>query len=540
MGPLGQSANAVRITPRRLKAYLDKYVIGQERAKKTLSVAVYSHYKRIDELILSEHNESNRIAAEDIQRKQYERAELMIAQSQPDFDAISRPDGPNEQPEPQRTVRYVPPVREPPPPRDPLADTNKVVLEKANVLCLGPTGVGKTHILKTLAKALEVPFSLSDCTPFTQAGYVGEDAAVCVERLLAASNWDVARAETGIICLDEIDKLAKTADRGSRDVGGAGVQQALLKIIEGTELTISAKGNRGNSRNGGVAGRFPSNYDNSPWQQQKPEEYTIRTDNILFICTGAFTGLQEVIMKRLAKGSLGFNAAIKDPIETSHQMVLSEEDAKEHFRSLPYYNKSLNTPPPTPPGQLPDPITYNPLDIVTPQDLQDYGMIPEFLGRIPITTALSPFSIPQLMRVLTEPRNSIISQYIQEFSISGTDLKFTSLALWEIAKAAAKLGTGARALRGIVENVLAEAKFEVPGSSARYVLVTHAAAKREASVSFFSRGCSSDFKREWEAEEKEWRATLSQIGGKGVKAQYVAEKFEPREEIMNKGTGGYS
>ncbi len=366
-------------------------------------------------------------------------------------------------------------------------------------MALGPTGVGKTHILKTLAKALDVPFSMSDCTSMTQAGYIGEDVEACVQRLLAAADWDVSRAEHGIICLDEVDKLAVTKSINGRDVGGEGVQQALLKLIEGKSVTISAKGDQRSSRNSNS--RFGPNFDNSSQNGNKPEQYTVRTDNILFIFTGAFGGLQKIITERLPKGSIGFGASVRD--KSANEMSMSRADAEVYFKNLPFYTPASSS---SNSLQLEDEeMRYNPLDLVTPDDLRTFGLIPEFIGRIPVVTALSSLSVSELMRVLTEPRNSIISQYTLEFASSGAELLITTPALYEIAKSAHKLKTGARALRSVVENMLSEAKFEVPGSSARFVLVTAKAARMQAGVDFFSRGCRGEWRRAFDDEEMEWR-----------------------------------
>lgn len=407
-------------------------------------------------------------------------------------------------------------------------------------MVLGPTGVGKTHIVKTLARALEVPFSMSDCTPFTQAGYIGEDAEVCVQRLLAAADYDVARAEYGIICLDEVDKLAVSRSTNGRDVGGEGVQQALLKIIEGTTLTITAKNDQKSSRTSSSgAATFGSgfNADNlaqPPNNSQKPDAYTIRTDNILFIFTGAFVGLQKMIMDRLSKGSMGFGASVRNTSTSPHQMTMSNADAHLYFKNLPFYS-NITTPPvtsrPTPANaEGEEDSIYNPLDLATPQDLQTYGLIPEFLGRIPVTTALAPLSIPSLMRVLVEPRNSIISQYTVMFSTFGAELRFTTPALYEIAKTAYGLGTGARGIRTAVEMLLGEAMYEVPGSSVRYVLVDGRSARREGRVGYWSRGRGGEFRRVWDQEEKEWAAEQDKRAGRreGGETDGSFEEFRER------------
>ena len=320
---------------------------------------------------------------------------------------------------------------------------------------------------------------MSDCTPFTQAGYIGEDADVCVERLLAAANYDVEAAEHGIICLDEIDKIAASKPAHGKDVGGEGVQQALLKIIEGTTLHIQAKPEKSSSSrsagsldpknptNGSTfGGKFPSGSPTSSTGSgasgsgsSKGETYSIRTDNILFICTGAFIGLNKTIMNRVSKGSIGFGSPIKSTSMSpdSPDMTMSVKpgsaESKLFERHLPFFT-------PAAPGTE---AQYNPLDLVEPADLQIYGMIPELVGRIPVTTALSALDEEALVRVLTEPRNSLIKQYEQLFQLSGVEIRFTSGALREIAKSSLGMGTGARGLRTSVERLLSEAMFEAPG-----------------------------------------------------------------------------
>ena len=332
---------------------------------------------------------------------------------------------------------------------------------------------------KTLARVLAVPFSMSDCTPFTQAGYIGEDAQVCVERLLAAANYDVVAAEHGIICLDEVDKIAAAKTVHGKDVGGEGVQQALLKIIEGTTLHIQAKQEKSapsrpvnNADFGGSTGSpmYGGKYtSSSPTSASgsggtagstKGETYSIRTDNILFIFTGAFIGLNKMVLNRISKGSIGFGSPIRSTSTLSSDnpdMTLSvkpgSEESKLFEKHLPFFTQSS-------PDQV---AQYNPLDLVEPTDLQTYGMIPELVGRIPVTTALSALDEEALVRVLTEPRNSLIRQYEQLFLLSGVELRFTSGALREVAKSSLGMGTGARGLRTCVERLLGEAMFEAPG-----------------------------------------------------------------------------
>ncbi len=372
---------------------------------------------------------------------------------------------------------------------------------------------------KTLARVLEVPFSMSDCTPFTQAGYIGEDAEICVQRLLAAANYDVAAAERGIICLDEIDKISTAKMNHGKDVGGEGVQQALLKIIEGTTLQIQAKHEKSSGRApNSAANNYPTNSplsgghmpqtsssnsgNTSSSGPSRAETYNVCTDNILFIFAGAFVGLHKLVLNRVSKSSIGFGAPIRSSSMTSssfstdqgnqdHTISLkpNSPESAHFFKHIPYY-----TAPITSSSEEKEVIHINPLDLVQPSDLQSYGLIPELIGRIPVTAALSPLSLPLLIRVLTEPRNSIIKQYTQLFALSGIELVFTAPALGEIAKSALGMGTGARGLRTCVERLLTETMFEVPGSSVKYVVVTGKVARRECAPVYFPRGQGSRFR----------------------------------------------
>lgn len=371
-----------------------------------------------------------------------------------------------------------PPLPDPPP----IQDTSPLQIEKSNVLMLGPTGVGKTLIAKTLARVLEVPFSMSDCTPFTQSGYIGEDAESCVQRLLAAANYDVEAAERGIIVLDEIDKIAGVKVAHGRDVGGEGVQQTLLKIIEGTTLQIQAKAERSaGGKTPGTAGgsnSFPSSNPldgsrgpvsgaGSMGPGGKGEVFNVRTDNILFICTGAFVGLEKIILDRKAKGGLGFGAPIRstNPEHGKHDTHLSDSDVEAFRADLPIYVP----PEPETPSELGPRQAkyreeeYNVLNYVEPSDLRKYGMIPELIGRIPTTCAVSALDEEALVRVLTEPRNNLIRQEAALFHADGIELRFTSSSLREIARKASAMKTGARGLKAVVERVLLGSKFEAPG-----------------------------------------------------------------------------
>ena len=445
-----------------------------------------------------------------------------------------------------------------------IVDSHPLIIEKSNVLLLGPSGVGKTLMAKTLARVLEVPFSMSDCTPFTQAGYIGEDVEVCVQRLLVAANYDVTRAERGIICLDEVDKIATAKVSHGKDVSGEGVQQALLKIIEGTTVQVQAKQEKGGSSNQsrGHNAIPPNAYPpNSPLsggtvtspQPNKGEIYNINTDNILFICTGAFIGLHKTIMDRIAKGSIGFGASVRraaaSSSDASDPTIRGTDD--DLFRKyLPFYTGPAPVPAPslpsfiTPSSNVSPPsqeITYNSLDLVEPADLQKFGLIPELVGRIPITCALSALSEEALVRVLTEPRNSLLQQYSQLFQLSGIELRFTSGALREVARSASGMGTGARGLRTVMERLLGDTMFEAPGSQIRHVLITESVAQRKVAPVYFVRGQQARFHALIAAEEEEWEMRGSPTGGAGVAGsvseQEVSTFEQYRETFKVAGTG---
>ncbi|KAL8834656.1 MAG: hypothetical protein Q9170_003658 [Blastenia crenularia] len=511
-GPLGDTPilGAPILTPKILKQHLDQFVVGQERAKKVLSVAVYNHYQRIQESQRLEEEE------EELLQQRLRREAFHVHPVQDEF--------PGQQ--------HAVPLHAPLGTSSPI-DSSPLTLDKANVLLLGPSGVGKTLMAKTLARVLEVPFSMSDCTPFTQAGYIGEDAEICVQRLLAAANYDVAAAERGIICLDEIDKISTAKVSHGKDVGGEGVQQALLKIIEGTTLQIQAKHEKSSSGRGpsSIGSNYPTNSPlsggtmpptsstgtgSTSTSATKAETYNVRTDNILFIFAGAFVGLQKLILNRISKSSIGFGAPIRSsfiPTSSSSSSSLSsppksQDDYTIHLKPnapesalfekhIPYYT------PPSSPSSPPETKTLNPLDLLQPTDLQSYGLIPELIGRIPVTAALSPLSESDLVRVLTEPRNSIIKQYTQLFLLSGIELAFTKIALGEIAREALGMGTGARGLRTCCERLLTETMFEAPGSSIKFVAVTGAVARKEVAPVYFTRGQGGRFREVVEREEGE-------------------------------------
>ncbi|KAG1145543.1 hypothetical protein G6F37_006848 [Rhizopus arrhizus] len=434
--PLNHLESSHINNPRSIVQHLNEYVIGQERAKKILAVAVFNHYNRVQANMKRQTKVEDEAHAEHHYQDNYY-ATIQTENNNSDLNQNNTIYGS------QRRAWINPPTE-----GHPNSDANKQILhsemdsrsvlvfndqdstvhDKSNVLLIGPTGSGKTLLARTLAQVLQVPFSMSDATPFTQAGYVGEDIELVIQRLLQACDYDVKKAETGIVFIDEIDKISRRSDShtASRDVSGEGVQQSLLRMLEGTIVNVTDKSGPSHPKRGG------SLMGSNGGASNKGETYTVDTSNILFILSGAFVGLDKIVSDRMAKGSIGFDAYLK-----------SEKDEK---------NKDV-------------------LHAVEPSDLIKYGFIPEFVGRIPVIASVNDLEVNDLVRVLKEPKNSLLKQYEGLFKLSNVHLKFSQHALKSVAAQALEKKTGARGLRRIMENLLLDPMYDAPESHIKQVII---------------------------------------------------------------------
>ncbi|KAK7921310.1 P-loop containing nucleoside triphosphate hydrolase protein [Apiospora marii] len=495
--------------PRDLKKRVDEYVVGQERAKKTISSVIFNHYQGVRRRNHQEEVERKR--QEKILRRNEARERQAREKESPSTHPVegslyhdsprhgfATDDFPEDEfPGHNDSVRHTHPEtaweqQQQQQHREQEAefyipeDTSRpqpVKIDKSNLLLVGPTGVGKTYILETLSKKINVPFTICDCNSFTQAGYIGQDVETCIERLLIEANYDIKACEHGIVVLDEFDKIAKRETMNGRDVGGEGVQQALLKLVEGTKVSVNVKDNRSSTSRS--ASPITTNYSgpgstssssgpqSAPPQPGKVDQYTIDTSNILFVFCGAFVGLDKVILNRVAKPSMGFGSELRGRSGNSTINDSKPDLPPELFKHLPHR-----------PPNASDASVLTALDLTTPEDLQGFGFIPELIGRLHNVVALSPLSRDDLLRILTEPRNSLVAQYTALFETYPSHLTFTRKSLKAIAARAEQARTGARGLKMEMERVLAEAMFDAPMP---YVLVTEAAVQGRDKVGYWGK-----------------------------------------------------
>ncbi|CAK7267478.1 ATP-binding protein [Sporothrix epigloea] len=473
--------------PRDLKKRVDDYVIGQDRAKKIICATIFNHYQRLRRKYHQE--DSDRVLREKLQRQRFTRdrefherqRENKTDEEFPDrFDDVSYAE---HYPDPSENF-YA---------EEDTSIPQHVKIDKSNLLLMGPTGVGKTYILETLSKKLKVPFTISDCNSFTQAGYIGQDVESCIERLLIEANYDIKAAEHGIVVLDEFDKIARRETAHGRDVGGEGVQQALLKLVEGTRVTVSVKDTRSTSRSASpITSTYGSPTSPSPPQAAPPsgkvDQYSIDTSNILFVFTGAFVGLDNHVIRRLAKPSMGFGSEIRSTkgSSLSGSKAVLPLASYAHLPHQPAYTD-------------PSTIGFTPLDLANPLDLQAFGFIPELIGRVHNICALSPLSLDELYRILTEPRHSLVEQYTALFDTYPSRLRFTQRALYAIAERAMKNETGARGLKMEMERVLAEPMFDAPMA---YVLITERCVKGEEKPGYWGKDGRFEIERRIQDEDE--------------------------------------
>ncbi|CAD6190940.1 unnamed protein product [Caenorhabditis auriculariae] len=449
--------------PSQIAEYLDKFVVGQKQAKKTLAVGVYQHYRRLEHNIESgagsiHQSAAQRNAAEDskVPRGVLYQDEMRLGQMATNELRPTPYIQQNISISNAGAVQQAPVSRRAPPTFKSLPENEPTVrLEKSNILLIGPSGVGKTFLTQTLARVLDVPIALCDCTSMTQAGYVGEDVESVIQKLVQAAGGNVERAQQGIVFLDEIDKIAAAQEGHSaayRDVSGEGVQNALLKLVEGTVVNVKS-------------GR------KSVGSQQ--DTVQVDTSDILFIASGAFNSLDKIVGRRLDKKSLGFGSS-------SGSMRVSTEDSnavamKKRDELLSKSDQG---------------------------DLINFGMVPELVGRFPVLVPFHSFDKQMLVRVMTEPQNSLLAQLKLQFAIDNVDLSFSAEALEQVAQNALERKTGARALRSILEAVLLDAKFTVPGSDIESILVTREAVRGENLVEYTRRQRVEEAADDEEAQRK--------------------------------------
>ncbi|KAI1858643.1 hypothetical protein JX265_010736 [Neoarthrinium moseri] len=483
--------------PRDLKKRVDEYVVGQDRAKKTISAVIFNHYQNIRRRHHQEeqdHKREEKILRrnEARERNAREKDPVHPVEGSLFHDPIRQRFAADEYPEDEfpghnESVKHTHSIWQHREQEDDFyipEDTSRpqpVKIDKSNLLLIGPTGVGKTYILETLSKKINAPFTICDCNSFTQAGYIGQDVETCIERLLIEANYDIRATEHGIVVLDEFDKIAKRETMNGRDVGGEGVQQALLKLVEGTKVTVNVKDNR-SAASSRSASPITTNYSgpgstsssSGPQTQPPPsgkvDQYTIDTSNILFVFCGAFVGLDKVVLNRVSKPSMGFGSELRSRTNDSKNRPDLPLDL---FKHLPHR-----------PPNAADASALTALDLTTPEDLQGFGFIPELIGRIHNIVALAPLSQNDLLRILTEPRNSLVAQYTALFETYPSSLAFTQKALRAVAERAEKAQTGARGLKMEMERVLAEAMFDAPMP---YVLVTEKAVRGLEKVGYWGK-----------------------------------------------------
>ncbi|KAI2641982.1 P-loop containing nucleoside triphosphate hydrolase protein [Xylaria nigripes] len=480
--------------PKDLKKRVDEYVVGQDRAKKTLAAILFNHFQGVRWRQFQKDQErkrEDRLMRQAIARDRTSRER----ESHPfEDDELYRRDPVQTMHQAwQQSEQHVPEFYVPEDVHHPVP----VQIDKSNILLLGPTGVGKTYILETLSKKINVPFTICDCNSLTQAGYIGQDVETCIERLLIESNYDVAATEHGIVVLDEFDKIAKRESTNGRDVGGEGVQQALLKLVEGTKVTINIKDSRHSSRS---ASPITTNFTGSgslsssgpqaapptpppPPSSGKAEQCTIDTRNILFVMCGAFVGLEKLILNRVSKSTMGFGSELRNRSASGNNQADLPPGLFSHLPHRSHDDRNSS---------------FTPLDLTTSEDLQNFGFIPELIGRVHNIVALSPLSHADLLRILTEPRNSLVAQYTTLFDTYPSKLFFTQKALSAIAERAEKAHTGARGLKMEMERVLAEPMFDAPMP---YVLVTEKAVRGEEKVGYWGKDGKFEVRRLIEEED---------------------------------------